>query len=116
MLAVFSGLVDDGHLDTSLNLGALFLIRSTVWRVFIKNKWSRRALQSSSRPTCVASYRDRLYFEPVEAERLATPAYQDKMARAIRRGIQSWFARQPHPARCWPGSASKRQGSHHCRR
>jgi N-acetylmuramoyl-L-alanine amidase len=34
---------------------------------------------------------------PGEAERLATPAYQDKMARAIRRGIQSWFARQPPP-------------------
>ena len=34
---------------------------------------------------------------PGEAERLATPAYQDKMARAIRRGIQSGFARQPPP-------------------
>jgi N-acetylmuramoyl-L-alanine amidase len=34
---------------------------------------------------------------PTESERLSTPAYQDKMARAIRRGIQSWFARQPPP-------------------
>ena len=32
---------------------------------------------------------------PGEAARLATPAYQDRLARAIRRGIQSWFARQP---------------------
>ena len=34
---------------------------------------------------------------PSEAARLATPAYQDKLARAIRRGIQSWFARRPPP-------------------
>ena len=34
---------------------------------------------------------------PQEAERLATPSYQDKLARAIRRGIQTWFARQPPP-------------------
>jgi len=34
---------------------------------------------------------------PTEAERLATPEYQDKLARAIRRGVQSWFARQPPP-------------------
>ena len=45
----------------------------------------------------VATDRDGFISNPGEAERLATPAYQDKMARAIRRGIQSWFARQPPP-------------------
>ena len=34
---------------------------------------------------------------PREAKRLSTPVYQDKLASAIRRGIQSWFVRKPPP-------------------
>ena len=34
---------------------------------------------------------------PREAKRLTAPGYQDKLASAIRRGIQSWFVRKPPP-------------------
>jgi N-acetylmuramoyl-L-alanine amidase len=85
MLAgVLADLSMTGTLDASLNLGALILEQIDG----VARLHKKRVEQAGFAV---------LKSNPGEAERLATPAYQDKMARAIRRGIQSWFARQPPP-------------------
>lgn len=99
MLAgVLADLSMTGTLDTSLNLGALVLEQiGGVARLHKKRveQAGFAVLKSPDVPSLLIE--TGFISNPGEAERLATPAYQDKMARAIRRGIQSWFARQPPP-------------------
>ena len=99
MLAgVLADLSMTGTLDTSLNLGALILEQiGGVARLHKKRveQAGFAVLKSPDVPSLLIE--TGFISNPGEAERLATPAYQDKMARAIRRGIQSWFARQPPP-------------------
>ena len=99
MLAgVLADLSMTGTLDTSLNLGALILEQiDGVARLHKKRveQAGFAVLKSPDVPSLLIE--TGFISNQGEAERLATPAYQDKMARAIRRGIQSWFARQPPP-------------------
>ena len=99
MLAgVLTDLSMDGTLDTSLSLGTLVLEQiGGVARLHKKRveQAGFAVLKSPDVPSLLIE--TGFISNPGEAERLATPAYQDKMARAIRRGIQSWFARQPPP-------------------
>ena len=99
MLAgVLADLSMTGTLDASLNLGALILEQiDGVARLHKKRveQAGFAVLKSPDVPSLLIE--TGFISNPSEAERLATPAYQDKMARAIRRGIQSWFARQPPP-------------------
>jgi N-acetylmuramoyl-L-alanine amidase len=99
MLAgVLTDLSMDGTLDTSFNLGTLILEQiGGVARLHKKRveQAGFAVLKSPDVPSLLIE--TGFISNPGEAERLATPAYQDKMARAIRRGIQSWFARQPPP-------------------
>jgi N-acetylmuramoyl-L-alanine amidase len=99
MLAgVLADLSMTGTLDTSLNLGALILEQiDGVARLHKKRveQAGFAVLKSPDVPSLLIE--TGFISNPGEAGRLATPAYQDKMARAIRRGIQSWFARQPPP-------------------
>lgn len=99
MLAgVLADLSMTGTLDTSLNLGALILEQiDGVARLHKKRveQAGFAVLKSPDVPSLLIE--TGFISNPGEAGRLATPAYQDKMAGAIRRGIQSWFARQPPP-------------------
>jgi N-acetylmuramoyl-L-alanine amidase len=99
MLAgVLADLSMTGTLNTSLNLGALILEQiDGVARLHKKRveQAGFAVLKSPDVPSLLIE--TGFISNPGEAERLAMPAYQDKMARAIRRGIQSWFARQPPP-------------------
>ena len=99
MLAgVLTDLSMRGTLDTSLSLGSLVLEQiGGVARLHKKRveQAGFAVLKSPDVPSLLIE--TGFISNPDEAERLATPAYQDKMARAIRRGIQSWFARQPPP-------------------
>lgn len=99
MLAgVLTDLSMAGTLDTSFNLGTLILEQiGGVARLHKKRveQAGFAVLKSPDVPSLLIE--TGFISNPEEAERLATPAYQDKMARAIRRGIQSWFARQPPP-------------------
>ena len=99
MLAgVLADLSMTGTLDASLNLGALILEQiDGVARLHKKRveQAGFAVLKSPDVPSLLIE--TGFISNPGEAERLVTPAYQDKMARAIRRGIQSWFARQPPP-------------------
>ena len=99
MLAgVLADLSMTGTLDAGLNLGALILEQiDGVARLHKKRveQAGFAVLKSPDVPSLLIE--TGFISNPGEAERLATPAYQDKMARAIRRGIQSWFARQPPP-------------------
>lgn len=99
MLAgVLADLSMTGTLDTSFNLGNLILQQiEGVARLHKKQveQAGFAVLKSPDVPSILIE--TGFISNPQEAERLATPAYQDKMARAIRRGIQSWFARQPPP-------------------
>ena len=99
MLAgVLADLSMTGTLDVSLNLGALILEQiDGVARLHKKRveQAGFAVLKSPDVPSLLIE--TGFISNPGEAERLAMPAYQDKMARAIRRGIQSWFARQPPP-------------------
>ena len=88
----------DGNLDTSRQLGALILEQiGGVARLHKKKVEAAgfAVLRSPDVPSLLIE--TGFISNPGEAARLATPAYQDKLARAIRRGIQSWFARQPPP-------------------
>ena len=99
MLAgVLTDLSMSGTLDTSLSLGTLVLEQiGGVARLHKKRveQAGFAVLKSPDVPSLLIE--TGFISNPGEAERLATPAYQDKMARAIRRGIQSWFVRQPPP-------------------
>jgi len=99
MLAgVLADLSMTGTLDTSLNVGRLILQQIEGVARLHKKQVEQAGfvvLKSPDVPSLLVE--TGFISNPQEAERLATPAYQDKMARAIRRGIQSWFARQPPP-------------------
>ena len=98
LAGVLADLSMTGTLDTSLNLGALILEQiDGVARLHKKRveQAGFAVLKSPDVPSLLIE--TGFISNPGEAERLAMPAYQDKMARAIRRGIQSWFARQPPP-------------------
>lgn len=98
LAGVLADLSMTGTLDTSLNLGALILEQiGGVARLHKKQVEQAGfvVLKSPDVPSLLIE--TGFISNPGEAERLATPAYQEKMARAIRRGIQSWFARQPPP-------------------
>ena len=109
MLAgVLADLSMTGTLDASLNLGALILEQiDGVARLHKKRveQAGFAVLKSPDVPSLLIE--TGFISNPGEAERLATPAYQDKMARAIRRGIQSWFARQPPPGTLLRGSENR---------
>ena len=99
MLAgVLADLSMTGTLDTSLNVGRLILQQIEGVARLHKKQVEQAGfvvLKSPDVPSLLVE--TGFISNPQEAERLATPTYQDKMARAIRRGIQSWFARQPPP-------------------
>jgi N-acetylmuramoyl-L-alanine amidase len=99
MLAgVLADLSMTGTLDTSLNVGRLILQQIEGVARLHKKQVEQAGfvvLKSPDVPSLLVE--TGFISNPQEADRLATPAYQDKMARAIRRGIQSWFARQPPP-------------------
>ncbi|MDB2688107.1 N-acetylmuramoyl-L-alanine amidase [Luminiphilus sp.] len=98
LASVLTDLSMTGTLDTSLNLGALILEQiGGVARLHKKQveQAGFAVLKSPDVPSLLIE--TGFISNPTESERLSTPAYQDKMARAIRRGIQSWFARQPPP-------------------
>ncbi len=98
LMNVLADLSMTATLDASLKIGALVLEQlSTVARLH-KRQVEQAAftvLKSADVPSILVE--TGFISNPGEAERLATPAYQDKIARAIRRGIHSWFARQPPP-------------------
>ena len=99
MLAgVLTDLSMDGTRDASLSLGALVLQQiGGVARLHKKRveQAGFAVLKSPDVPSLLIE--TGFISNPSEAERLTTPTYQDQMARAIRRGIQSWFARHPPP-------------------
>ena len=99
MLAgVLADLSMTGTLDASLNLGALILEQIDGVARLHKKRVEQAGFAVLKSPDVPSLLLETGFISnPGEAERLATPAYQDKMARAIRRGIQSWFARQPPP-------------------
>lgn len=98
LMDVLADLSMTATLDTSLKIGDLVLEQlSTVARLH-KRQVEQAAftvLKSADVPSILVE--TGFISNPKEAERLSTPAYQEKVARAIRRGIQSWFARQPPP-------------------
>ena len=99
MLAgVLTDLSMDGTRDASLSLGTLVLQQiGGVARLHKKRveQAGFAVLKSPDVPSLLIE--TGFISNPSEAERLTTPTYQDQMARAIRRGIQSWFARHPPP-------------------
>jgi len=98
LASVLTDLSMTSTLDTSLNLGALILEQIGGVARLHKKKVEQAGfavLKSPDVPSLLVE--TGFISNPKEAEQLSTPAYQDKMARAIRRGIQSWFARQPPP-------------------
>jgi N-acetylmuramoyl-L-alanine amidase len=98
LMDVLADLSMTATLDTSLKIGGLVLEQlSTVARLH-KRQVEQAAftvLKSADVPSILVE--TGFISNPKEAERLSSPAYQEKVARAIRRGIQSWFARQPPP-------------------
>ena len=98
LMDVLADLSMTATLDTSLKIGALVLEQLSGVARLHKRQVEQAAftvLKSADVPSILVE--TGFISNPQEAERLATPAYQDKLARAIRRGIQSWFARQPPP-------------------
>jgi N-acetylmuramoyl-L-alanine amidase len=98
LASVLTDLSMTGTLDTSLNLGALILEQIGGVARLHKKKVEQAGFAVLKSPDVPSLLIETGFISnPTESERLSTPAYQDKMARAIRRGIQSWFARQPPP-------------------
>ncbi|GIR90310.1 MAG: hypothetical protein CM15mP89_3150 [Gammaproteobacteria bacterium] len=98
LMDVLADLSMTATLDTSLKIGALVLEQLSGVARLHKRQVEQAAftvLKSADVPSILVE--TGFISNPQEAERLATPTYQDKLARAIRRGIQSWFARQPPP-------------------
>lgn len=98
LMDVLADLSMTATLDSSLKIGALVLEQLGGVARLHKRQVEQAAftvLKSADVPSILVE--TGFISNPQEAERLATPAYQDKLARAIRRGIQSWFARQPPP-------------------
>ena len=119
MLAgVLADLSMTGTLDTSLNLGALILDQiDGVARLHKKQveQAGFAVLKSPDVPSLLIE--TGFISNPGEAERLATPAYQDKMA-ASDPPRHSELVRAAASTRHAAGLAARarRQGSHHCRR
>jgi N-acetylmuramoyl-L-alanine amidase len=99
MLAgVIADLSMDGTLDISMSLGSLILEQIGGVAKLHKKKVEQAGFAVLKSPDVPSLLIETGFISnPGEADRLSTPSYQDKMARAIRRGIQSWFARQPPP-------------------
>ena len=98
LMDVLADLSMTATLDTSLKIGTLVLEQLSGVARLHKRQVEQAAftvLKSADVPSILVE--TGFISNPQEAERLASPAYQDKLARAIRRGIQSWFARQPPP-------------------
>jgi N-acetylmuramoyl-L-alanine amidase len=88
----------DGTLDISMSLGSLILEQIGGVAKLHKKKVEQAGFAVLKSPDVPSLLIETGFISnPGEADRLSTPSYQDKMARAIRRGIQSWFARQPPP-------------------
>lgn len=98
LASVLTDLSMTSTLDTSLNLGALVLEQIGGVARLHKKKVEQAGFAVLKSPDVPSLLIETGFISnPREAQQLSTPAYQDKMARAIRRGIQSWFARQPPP-------------------
>ena len=98
LASVLTDLSMTSTLDTSLNLGALILEQIGGVARLHKKKVEQAGFAVLKSPDVPSLLIETGFISnPKEAGQLSTPAYQDKMARAIRRGIQSWFARQPPP-------------------
>ena len=98
LASVLTDLSMTSTLDTSLNLGALILEQIGGVARLHKKKVEQAGFAVLKSPDVPSLLIETGFISnPNEAGQLSTPAYQDKMARAIRRGIQSWFARQPPP-------------------
>ena len=98
LMDVLADLSMTATLDASLRIGALVLEQLSKVARLHKRQVEQAAftvLKSADVPSILIE--TGFISNPDEAERLASPVYQDKVARAIRRGIQSWFARQPPP-------------------
>jgi len=98
LMDVLADLSMTATLDTSLKVGALVLEQLGGVARLHKRQVEQAGftvLKSADVPSILVE--TGFISNPTEAERLATPEYQDKLARAIRRGVQSWFARQPPP-------------------
>lgn len=88
----------DKSLDASHELGELILEQIGGVARLHKQKVERAGfavLRSPDVPSLLIE--TGFISNPREAKRLTEPAYQDKLASAIRRGIQSWFVRKPPP-------------------
>ena len=88
----------DKTLDASHELGELILEQIGGVARLHKQKVERAGfavLRSPDVPSLLIE--TGFISNPREAKRLITPEYQDKLASAIRRGIQSWFVRKPPP-------------------
>lgn len=97
---VLAGVLTDlsmtATLDTSLNLGAEILREVDGVARLHKRKVEQAGfavLKSPDIPSLLVE--TGFISNPGEASRLATSAYQDKMARAIQRGLATWFQRHP---------------------
>jgi N-acetylmuramoyl-L-alanine amidase len=98
LASVLTDLSMTSTLDISLNLGGLILEQIGGVARLHKKKVEQAGFAVLKSPDVPSLLIETGFISnPKEAEQLSTPAYQDKMARAIRRGIQSWFARQPPP-------------------
>ena len=98
LMDVLADLSMTATLDTSLKVGALVLEQLGGVARLHKRQVEQAGftvLKSADVPSILVE--TGFISNPTEAQRLATPEYQDKLARAIRRGVQSWFARQPPP-------------------
>ena len=88
----------DKSLDASHELGDLILEQIGGVARLHKQKVERAGfavLRSPDVPSLLIE--TGFISNPREAKRLTTPGYQNKLASAIRRGIQSWFVRKPPP-------------------
>ena len=88
----------DKSLDASHELGELILEQIGGVARLHKQKVERAGfavLRSPDVPSLLIE--TGFISNPREAKRLTAPEYQDKLASAIRRGIQSWFVRKPPP-------------------
>ena len=88
----------DGTLDTSLGIGEAVLEHLGKVTRLHKKRVERAGfgvLKSPDVPSLLVE--TGFISNPAESERLTTPSFQEKIAIAIARGVQSWFSRQPPP-------------------
>jgi len=96
LAGVWTDLSMTAILDTSLNLGSEVLARIDNFAKLHKKKVEQAAfavLKSPDIPSILVE--TGFISNPKEARLLNTADYQDKMARAIQRGIQDWFSTHP---------------------